>query len=182
MSGLQVAIVWSFGHLKLQYMTIASLQQIMLSFLLYLFVACREELVFRSYPLRSLAYTFSSAVALAIIVAIFIAEHIIAGMSWQMAVVGSGLGGVLFGVAALKTKGLALPLGLHSAWNFGQWIMGFKNEDGLWRAIVDKGYEKDTENIGLAAFVVVIVLAIIGVVLFYRKKNADEIPHTHSLQ
>src|SRR4051812_17004818 len=91
---------------------------------------------------------------------IFILEHIASGMTLKMAITGSGSGGVLFGLSALKTKGLALPLGLHSAWNFGQWSMGFKNKPGIWATVVEKGYETRTEHIGLAAFVLVMVLAI----------------------
>ena len=74
-------------------------------------------------------------------------------------------------VAALKTKGIALPVGLHSAWNFGQWSLGFKNKPGIWEAIIDKGYETKVENIGLAAFLFVIALAIAGVFIFYKKEK-----------
>ena len=88
-----------------------------------------------------------------------------------MAIIGSGLGGVLFGVAALKSRGLALPLGLHSAWNFGQWVVGFKNKPGIWNAVVDKGFEKQTENISLTAFAIVMLLAIIAIILFYKRKT-----------
>jgi membrane protease YdiL (CAAX protease family) len=105
---------------------------------------------------------------LTILTAVFILEHVIGGMTWKMAIIGSGLGGILFGVAALKTKGLALPFGLHSAWNFGQWAVGFKNKPGIWNAVVAKGYERKTENISLTAFVVVMLLAIIGIILFHK--------------
>jgi membrane protease YdiL (CAAX protease family) len=171
MSILQGLTVLSFGHLHLTLVPHITATQIILPFLLYLFIACREELVFRSYSLRSLDFSFSSLIALIIITAIFILEHVIAGVSWKMAIIGSGLGGVLFGVAALKSRGLALPLGLHSAWNFGQWVVGFKNKPGIWNAVVDKGFEKQTENISLTAFAIVMLLAIIAIILFYKRKT-----------
>jgi membrane protease YdiL (CAAX protease family) len=170
MAVIQVSIVCSFGHLRLKYVLGITAPEVLLSFVLYLFVACREELVFRSYLLRGLSYTYSSTVAMLIMIALFVVEHIMAGMSWKTAVIGSGLGGVLFGLAALKTRGLALPFGLHSAWNFGQWMAGFKNNEGVWKAIVDKGYEKQTENIGLGAFILVMAFAITAVILFYKRK------------
>ena len=43
-------------------------------------------------------------------VIIFILEHILGGTPIGMSIIGVGLGGVLFSIAALKTKGLALPL------------------------------------------------------------------------
>ena len=174
MSAIQALTVFGFGHLQLTIVPNITAQQIILPLSLYLFVACREELVFRSYSLRSLDYSFSSAVALLSITVIFVLEHVVAGMTWKMAVIGSGLGGILFGLSALKTKGLALPLGLHGAWNFGQWMVGFKDKAGVWTAVVEKGYERETENVSLVAFSLVMLLAITGIVLFYKRKGMEE--------
>jgi membrane protease YdiL (CAAX protease family) len=174
MAVIQALTVFCFGHLQLTIVPDITAQQIILPLSLYFFVACREELIFRSYSLTSLSHSFSSAVALLLITVIFVLEHVVAGMTWEMAVIGSGLGGILFGLSALKTRGLALPLGLHSAWNFGQWMVGFKNKVGVWEAVVEKGYEKETENISLAAFSLVMLLAIIGIVLFYKRKSTEE--------
>ena len=174
MSAIQALTVFGFGHLQLTIVPNITAQQIILPLSLYLFVACREELVFRSYSLRSLDYSFSSAVALLSITVIFVLEHVVAGMTWKMAAIGSGLGGILFGLSALKTKGLALPLGLHGAWNFGQWMVGFKNKAGVWTAVVEKGYERETENVSLVAFSLVMLLAITGIVLFYKRKSTEE--------
>ncbi len=157
---LQALIVMAFGHLKLIMTSGFNWGTIVFSLFFYLLIAVREELVFRSYLLRTLDNKFKATFALSVMIILFILEHIVSGMSWKMAIVGSGLGGLLFGVAALKTKGIALPIGLHTAWNFGQWMTGFKNQSGIWNAVVDKGYEIQTENIGLAAFVLVMVSAI----------------------
>jgi membrane protease YdiL (CAAX protease family) len=167
----QAAIVWAGGHLQLVQMDKLQLMDIVMPFTLYVIVACREELVFRSYALQSLRYRFTRLFALVFITVIFIMEHVVSGMSWTMSIIGSGLGGILFAVAALKTRGLALPLGLHSAWNFGQWIMGFKDGAGVWRAVVDKGYEAGTERLGLAVYSALMILAIACVLVFYRQKE-----------
>lgn len=172
MAVIQALSVYSFGHLQLVASNISVLQ-IVLPFLLYLFVACREELVFRSYALRSLDYSFKSAFALSVVTILFVLEHVAAGMTWKMAVIGSGLGGILFGISALKTKGLALPLGLHSAWNFGQWAMGFKNKTGIFEAINEKGYEAKNETISLTVYILVMLIAIISILLFYKNKKRD---------
>lgn len=179
MAAIQAITALAFGHLTLT-LTPDLTVQVVLPLLLYLFVAVREELVFRSYALRSLEYALSPAIALTLITMIFTLEHVLAGVSWKMSVIGSGFGGILFGVAALKTRGLALPLGLHAAWNTGQWITGFKNKPGVWTAVVEKGYENQTENVSLVAFVIVMLLAIAGVMVVYRSKDGSNKPFQRS--
>ncbi|MGE8533276.1 MAG: CPBP family intramembrane glutamic endopeptidase [Chryseobacterium sp.] len=156
----QAILVFSFGHLTLSFTSTFNIQAVILPLFLYFFVAIREELAFRTYVLRTLDYKFNTIIALSVMIILFIFEHIVAGVSWKMAIIGSGLGGLLFGLAALKTKGIALSIGLHTSWNFGQWLLGFKNQTGIWQATVDKGYELQTENIGLVAFILVMLTAI----------------------
>ena len=67
-------------------------------------MACREELVFRSYSLRSLGYSLTPIIALIIITVIFILEHVVSGMTWKMAMLGSGAGGILFGFSSVENK------------------------------------------------------------------------------
>ena len=174
MAAAQALIVLSYGHFQLKLVPDIAMMDIFLPLLLYFLVACREELAFRSYSLRRLNSSLDSVWALTIIGIIFTVEHVAGGMSWKMAVLGSGTGAILFGVSALKTKGLALPLGLHSAWNFGQWTFGFKNKSGIWEAVVEKGYEKEVENVGLAAFIIIMIISIIGIFVYYRKANLSE--------
>lgn len=170
----QALIVLTYGHFQLKLVPEISMIDILSSLLLFVFIACREELAFRSYSLRSLNISLGPIWALTIIGIIFIVEHVAGGMTWKMAVLGSGAGAILFGVSALKTKGLALSLGLHSAWNFGQWTFGFKNKPGIWEAIVEKGHESDIDNVGLVAFLFVTGIAIAGVFLYYRKSKLSE--------
>ncbi|WP_346239000.1 CPBP family intramembrane glutamic endopeptidase [Niabella insulamsoli] len=176
MAVLQMLITTLFAH---QYLKVAinpeiNIGAIIANATLYLFIALREELVFRSYPLRALDKAFGSVAALSIMVVLFIFEHIASGMNWGMAIIGSGLGGLLFGLAALRTKGLALPLGLHSAWNFGQWSTGFKNEIGILKAVIEKGYEAHVKNVGLGAFVFVMCAAITFLMFLTRRSKLQE--------
>lgn len=170
----QALIVLTHGHFQLKLVPEISMIDILSPLLLYFFIACREELAFRSYSLRSLNISLGPIMALTIIGIIFIVEHVAGGMTWKMAILGSGAGAILFGVSALKTKGLALSLGLHSAWNFGQWTFGFKNKSGIWQAVVEKGYESEIENVGLTAFLFVMGIAIAGVFFYYRNSKLRE--------
>jgi hypothetical protein len=143
---------------------------VMAALLLYVLIAVREEIAFRAYPLRSLDKAFGPYVALFIIFIVFSLEHILGGMAWEQAFIGAGVGSILFGIAALSTRGLAVPIGLHIAWNFGQWALGFKDNTGIWHAIVDKGYETRVENAGFISYLIIMILGILGFCFYWRKK------------
>jgi hypothetical protein len=160
MALLQPLLVLMFGHVTLTWSSI-NIGLVASNLLLYFLIACREELAFRGYPLRSLTYAAGAWKAQLIVAIVFAAEHMVGGMNWQHAVFGAGIGAIFFGVAALRTKGLALPVGLHAAWNFGQWCVGFKNEPGLWQAIIEKGYEGRFDVINSACYVFVMLTSII---------------------
>ncbi len=168
---LQVAGVMLFGHLKLVLYPEFSFPYILSAFLLYFLVASREELAFRAYPLRGLNYVLGPWTAQLIVAIIFSLEHVAGGMSWMQAFLGSGVGAILFGVAALRTRGIALPVGLHAAWNFGQWVFGFKNVPGIWEAVVEKGYGPKVMHTGMISYIVIMSLAIVVFYCFPVKNN-----------
>lgn len=172
--GLVLAIIQPFlvlltGHVKLTYSTGANSLIIALALLVYFVLASREELAFRGYPLRSLNRAMGSWPAQIIVAVIFALEHVVGGVPWVQAFLGAGVGSILFGIAALKTKGLALPIGLHAAWNFGQWALGFKDNSGLWKVIVEPGYQHHFEQMQTIAYLIVMMPAIVLFYLYGRR-------------
>ena len=77
---------------------------------------------------------------------------------------------MLFGFAALKTSGIALPIGLHTAWNFGQWCLGFKKETGILHGVADKGFENAVERNAWISYLLIMTIAI-TVFYFYRPRT-----------
>ena len=174
--GLVLALTHALGvvyfiQFKLVFVSSLSLSSFLFTFLLYFVFALREELAFRAFPLRTLTYSIGSWKAQLIIALIFAIEHMAGGYTFVEAFLGSAVGAILFGIAALKTKGIALPVGLHFAWNFGQWCLGFKDQPGIWEHIVEKGSETSNEIIGYTSYLLVMGLAILGFYL-YRPKNS----------
>ncbi|MFI5163196.1 MAG: CPBP family intramembrane glutamic endopeptidase [Sphingobacteriales bacterium] len=161
---IQPLLVLLMGHAKLTYTAAANPAIIALALLVYFVLASREELAFRGYPLQSLNRALGPWPAQIIVAVIFALEHVVGGVPWLQAFLGAGVGSILFGIAALKTKGLALPIGLHAAWNFGQWALGFKDNSGLWKVIVEPGYQHHFEQMQTIAYLIVMVPAI---ALFY---------------
>ena len=82
------------------------------------------------------------------------------------------VGSLLFGMAALATRGLALPIGLHAAWNFGQWIIGEKESSGLWKPIIPGGPSASTDHVVLIAYVAVFGLATLAFWWFRKARTS----------
>jgi hypothetical protein len=62
-------------------------------------------------------------------------------------------------MAALATRGLAVPFGIHSAFNFAQWVMGQKETPGPLTIVVDAGFAGQVEALGYAAYLAGMVVA-----------------------
>ena len=146
---------------------------IVISLVTYLLLACREELAFRGYPLRRLDRSFGPWTAQLAIALVFALEHRAGGYSWTNALFGAFVGSLLFGMAALATRGLAVPIGLHSAWNFGQWMIGEKESPGLWRVTMPAGPSASADHVALIAYVTVFGSATLGF-WWYGKRYGHE--------
>jgi hypothetical protein len=175
MTLLQPAFVLLLGHYKMAQSSSISSYTIIFYLTLYVLVAIREELAFRGYPLFSLNYGFGLWISQLITFVIFSLEHIAGGMTWAQAFLGAGTGALLFGFAALKTKGIALPIGLHTAWNFGQWCLGFKKETGILHGIAEKGFENVVERNAWISYLLIMPIAIV-VFYFYSPKPTSTTP------
>lgn len=92
--------------------------------------AAIEELLYRVLLLSGLAVALQRVpggrwIAVLLSAALFGAAHLgNPGASW-VAAVGTGLGGVMYGVAFLGTRSVWLPFGLHLGWNLAQGVFGF---------------------------------------------------------
>lgn len=140
------------------------------SFLAFVALACREELAFHGYPLRRLERSFGAVAAQLLVAIVFIAEHRMGGMTWQQAFWGPGVGSLLFGMASIATRGLAVPIGLHAGWNLGHWALGLKGGRGLWTGVVQPGQEDRAEIVAITAYVALFTVATIAFWLWKRQR------------
>ena len=171
---VHMALVAAYGHVHWMRAPTPPLPwQALLTMVGYVALAWREELAFRGYPLRALAAAGGPWMAQIIMAGLFVVEHRLAGNNWSDAIVGAGLGALVFGAAALSSRGLALPLGLHAAWNIGDWMRGNKG-GGYWVASVDPGYAAAVEHFGLMAYALVMVMALLLFEWWRRAKAMAE--------
>jgi membrane protease YdiL (CAAX protease family) len=169
------------GHIHWQRNPQAGMAQLIVGFALFSAIALREELAYRGYPLRRLNSAFGFWTAQLVVAAVFAIEHRLGGSyTWADAFAGVFLGSLLFGAASLLTRGLALPMGIHLAWNFCQWLLGGKKMPGLWQPIVDPGYEHYAQIASMTGYLIAFGGAL-AVLLFLRSKCARR-PEPHFTQ
>ena len=83
-------------------------------------------------------------------------------------------GSLLFGMAALATRGLAVPIGLHAMWNVGQWILGEKELPGLWKVWMEDRLQTRAQEVGMVSYLLGAGIAILGFWWRYRKNRVSE--------
>lgn len=127
----------------------------------FVLLAVREELAFRGYLFFRLNSVWGVVPALLVMALIFGLEHLASGWTPGRAI-GTLGGALLFGMAALATRGLAVPIGLHAAFNFGQWALGLKESPGIFQPLVDSGYLPHTDAVGYAGYFTGMLLAAAG--------------------
>jgi len=139
----------------------------------YVALAAMEEVAFRGYPLRRLEERFGGGPAIAIGAFAFGVLHLIYGWPPWMALVGAASGGVLFGAAALATRGLAVPIGLHAAWNVSGWAVGEKDGMGVWR-IVSSGDPEYVTRVGNWTYLLMMAIGTAAFAWFarYRRRRS----------
>jgi uncharacterized protein len=172
--GVQTLIVAFSGHVLWVYMPVSGLAPIALSLGAYLALASREELAFRGYPLRRLEWRFGAWVAQLAIALAFALEHKAGGYTWSNALLGAFVGSLLFGIAALSTRGLAVPIGLHAAWNFGQWLLGQSDTAGVWKPIVEAGYQSKVNHLLIIGYLVAFMLAMAAFGLWGKRQSLSK--------
>jgi membrane protease YdiL (CAAX protease family) len=139
----------------------------------YFFLSAREELAFHGYPLRRLQVLLGVWGAQVAIAAVFALEHMAGGWSLAQALWGAGMGSLLFGMASIATRGLAIPIGIHAAWNFGDWIRGNRPEPGVWRPEIDRGFEAAASWTGIWAYVAIMAVATVLFWFWHRTRKAE---------
>jgi membrane protease YdiL (CAAX protease family) len=141
------------------------------AFCAYLALACREELAFHGYPLQRLRHKYGIWPAQLLIAAVFALEHMAGGVPWMHALFGAGVGSLLFGMTAIATRGLAVPIGIHAAWNLCHWSIGLKDGNGIFPATVEERFQGRAEAVESISFFVVTLLATIAIWIWHVRQT-----------
>lgn len=105
-------------------------KQLLFSGWLFLGVAFREELVIRGYPFQRLVERTGPWLGQLVFAGLFAIAHWgnpgMHGATKAWATLNIGLAAILLGFCYLRTRSLALPIGVHLGWNWAQGsLLGF---------------------------------------------------------
>ncbi len=152
-----------------------------LSFLLWssalIPLAFMEEVAFRSYPFIKLNKAVGLRLTQFVMAFLFAIYHILDGGSLVNALIGPGIWGLAFGLAAVISNGISMPTGLHYGLNLILALLGTKNEiRGLFTIDYPSHASAEAvqagQNAGIALQLAVLLLCILGMEIYLRKRKS----------
>ena len=119
--------IFGFVHWEINAFSFSTLTS---GFSILLLAAVTEELFFRGFLFQRLILAFGKWPAQLIVAGLFLLTHIenpgMIGIVKLLASINIFLASIMFGIAFIKTKSLAMPLGLHFMANYTQGtLLGF---------------------------------------------------------
>jgi len=136
-------------------------------------LSAMEELGFRGYPLRRLIGPLGLwGAQIVVAIAFGLYHHFAYGLAWGPSMIGTTLGSLLFGMAAVMSRGLALPIGIHAGVNFGLWACANGGGTGLFRISEAAGpLDGWRSEAGNTIYVVTFLLATMILWLWHRRST-----------
>ncbi len=127
---LVVGAIWSTGGIGFELDSARNIGTLLIGLYVFLFVALMEETLFRGFIFQRLLDGVGIWPAQILLASLFALAHWgnpgMQGSTEFVASLDLFLGAILFGLAYLRTRSLALPVGLHLGWNWGQgYLLGF---------------------------------------------------------
>lgn len=144
--------------------------------LAFLPLAFMEEIGFRAYPLVILKDKAGIRYSIIITSVLFALYHIVNGWTIQNSFLGAGVWGIIYGLAAIYSKGIAMATGIHYAANVTTSLFdNSSNSFNLWdikpaNGLTMENYEPNQMMI-LLPQIIMLLLSIICMEWYIRKKN-----------
>lgn len=137
-------------------------------------LAFMEELGFRAYSLQILQDKIGIRLSLIVTSVLFALYHIANGWTIASSFYGPAVWGLVFGLAAVYSKGIAMPTGIHYAANLTTAALGANNNPAsLWTVKLPANATTKYEGIDWATILpalALLVLAIICIEVYKRRK------------
>jgi membrane protease YdiL (CAAX protease family) len=115
--GLLASTVLYFSNVTAEVNPRSSVWHFLLATLPLIPLAYMEELGFRAYPLEILKDKIGIRLSIIITSILFALYHIVNGWTIANSFLGPAVWGLVFGLAAVYSKGIAMPTGIHYAAN-----------------------------------------------------------------
>ncbi len=175
-------LAWAAGGVRFELDPLRSLKTLSYGFYMFLFVACFEENAFRGFLFQRLLDGTGMWVTQIALALFFAFAHWgnpgMHGATKAWATVNIALASVFLGLAYLRTRSLALPIGIHLGWNWTQGnVLGFgvsgNAEHGWVRPLFQGKAEWITGgSFGLEAGICGVAAVLIGIALLWKWKGS----------
>ena len=170
---LMFACLIVFGGMRLQLNQQYNVASFVLWTSAFLPLALMEEVAFRAYPLVTLHRQIGLWWSLIITSILFALYHVVNGWSLPISFLGPGVWALVYGLAAIYSKGIAMPTGIHYAANLTLAAIGMgKGFDSIWT--LQSQDELTTVNRSeVTGYVIQIAffLLVVAVIEWYRRKT-----------
>jgi membrane protease YdiL (CAAX protease family) len=172
--GLLTMSVLYFSNVTVQVNPRSDVWYFLLATLPLIPLAFMEELGFRAYPLEILKDKAGIRVSIIITSVLFALYHIANGWTIASSFYGPGVWGLIFGLAAVYSKGLAMPTGIHYAAILTTSAFGAANNTVcIW--IVEQSNTSAAKYGGIdwttiVPFLALLVFAIVCIELYLKRK------------
>jgi hypothetical protein len=151
-----------------------SVSQVFFTIGIYLLLAAYEEIAFRGYPMRRLLCAFGVWPTLLLIAPVFALYHVVLGWGLLQALIGTGAGSIVFGMAAIAShRGLAFPIGVHAGWNLITWSLGIGGV-GIWKMSFPETMSGRVQVSGMVSYLTFMFLATMSLWFWKRRNKASE--------
>ena len=138
-------------------------------------LAFMEELGFRAYPLEILKDKIGIRLSIVITSILFALYHIANGWTVASSFYGPAVWGLIFGLAAIYSKGIAMPTGIHYAANLTTSAFGAANNTvSIWtikQANMSTTKYQVTDWTTIIPALVLLIFAILCLELYMRRKT-----------
>lgn len=144
-----------------------------------------EELFFRGWIQRRLAADWSPVAGLLVTAIVFAALHLLGGARAPLSLLNLLLGGLWFGLLALRTGGIMAPAGAHILWNASeQLLLGLDPNPGVgsFGAVFDRDlvgraiWGGSDEGLNASIAVTLVLIALILPLVRWRGVRAKVVP------
>ncbi|WP_111685429.1 CPBP family intramembrane glutamic endopeptidase [Winogradskyella tangerina] len=173
---VMIGIILNFSSLGISLNEDLDLSSLPLWFAGIFILAFMEEVIFRGYAFAKIYKNYGIWPAQILLALLFAWYHDFSGASFFVQLLGPGVWAFVFGLAAIYSKGIALPTGLHMALNVVLALVGLKeNREGVWNLeyAIEPTSEmiQQTETIGMLLQVLILVIALLLTEKLRRKKQ-----------